>query len=95
MNSLRSVFQKFSVNFTVFASLILSVACLSNIFAQDTGMGAFGNFPIPPMQSKPWVISSTNLPAGLERAVNVLFQSGMADPRGCEYREIEVAIGNL
>jgi len=34
------------------------------------------------------------LPPGLQSAVNILFQTGMADPRGCDYREIEVVAGN-
>jgi hypothetical protein len=52
-------------------------------------------FPYPPMQSRPWVLSSTNLPLNLQSAVNVLFQTGMADPRGCDYREIEVVVGSV
>ena len=47
------------------------------------------------MQSAPWELSSTNLQPGLQSAVNILFQTGMADPRGCDYREIEVMVGNL
>lgn len=52
-------------------------------------------FPTPPMQSRPWKPSSTNTPPGLESAINLLFQAGMADPRGCEYREIEIVTGNF
>jgi hypothetical protein len=47
------------------------------------------------MQSARWVLSSTNPPPGLQSAVNILFQTGMADPRGCDYREIEVVVGNF
>lgn len=47
------------------------------------------------MQSQPWRLLSTNLQPGLQSAVNVLFKTGMADPRGCEYREIEVVVGNF
>jgi hypothetical protein len=60
-------------------------------FAQDSG----GSIPIPPMQSKPWTLSSTNSPPNLQSAVSILFRTGMADPRGCDYREIEVVVGRL
>jgi hypothetical protein len=46
------------------------------------------------MQSAPWALESTNLPPGLQSAVKTLFETGMADPRGCDYREIEVVVGN-
>jgi hypothetical protein len=44
------------------------------------------------MQSESWAPSTTNLPSKLQSAVSVLFRAGMADPRGCEYREIELPI---
>jgi hypothetical protein len=56
---------------------------------------AFEPVPSPPMQLAPWSISSTNLPLNLQSAVGILFQTGMADPRGCEYREIEVEAGSI
>ncbi len=52
-------------------------------------------FPTPPMQSQPWVPLATNLPIALQNSVNILFQTGLADPRSCDYREIEVVAGNL
>ena len=54
-------------------------------------------FQSPPMQTNPWTlsVSSTNLPPHLQSAINHLFQNGMADPRGCDYREIEVVVGNF
>jgi hypothetical protein len=49
------------------------------------------------MQTDPWALPvlSTNLPPHLQSTINVLFQNGMADPRGCDYREIEVVVGNF
>lgn len=35
------------------------------------------------------------LPATLLSAVDLLFQQGMADPRGGEYRELEVVVGSV
>jgi hypothetical protein len=47
--------------------------------------------PEPPAQSKPWTPPATSLDPVIIRAVDELFADGMADPRGCEYREIEIA----
>ena len=51
--------------------------------------------PIPPMQSAPWTLTVTNPIPNLESAVSNLFACGMADPRGCDYREIEIVVGNF
>jgi hypothetical protein len=61
---------------------------------QIAGTNALDPFPVPPAQSQPWR-APANLPADLATAVELLFQSGLADPRGCEYREIEVAAGDV
>ena len=54
-------------------------------------------FQSPPMQTNPWAlsVSSTNLPPHLQSAINLLFQNGMADPRGCDYREVDVVVANF
>ena len=51
--------------------------------------------PEPPSQHKAWTAPPTKLPAAMLSAVDLLYQQGMADPRGCEYREIEVVIGSV
>ena len=51
-------------------------------------------FPLPPMQRAPWS-SAARLPAALLAAARALFVQGFADPRGCAYREIELAVGNI
>lgn len=48
--------------------------------------------PIPPQQSAPWTPASTKLPANVVGACQELFDAGLADPRGCEYREIVVPL---
>ncbi|MCW5552447.1 MAG: hypothetical protein KIS67_09805 [Verrucomicrobiae bacterium] len=52
-------------------------------------------FPVPPMQSAPWAPSASTLSTNLQSAVDFLFRTGLADPRGCEYREIEIVVGSL
>jgi hypothetical protein len=46
--------------------------------------------PVPPEQSRPWAAPATALPTSLVTATRRLFEQGMADPRGCEYRAVEI-----
>jgi len=49
---------------------------------------------VPPKQSAPWRLPETRLPKTFASATTVLFAQGLADPRGCEYREVDVATGS-
>lgn len=53
------------------------------------------SLPVPPQQIAPWIPSETSLPREFVSATNTLFRLGLADPRGCEYREIKVVVGGL
>jgi hypothetical protein len=46
--------------------------------------------PTPPQQNAPWPHDDD----ALLKAAATLFEQGLADPRGLEYREIEIAVGN-
>ena len=46
--------------------------------------------PTPPQQNAPWSHDSD----AFSNAAEALFAQGLADPRGLEYREIEIAVGN-
>ena len=46
--------------------------------------------PEPPEQGKPWTAPATGLPKFLVNATSYLFKQGVADPRGCEYRQVEI-----
>ncbi len=46
--------------------------------------------PDPPSQGLPWTSPATKLPRSLVDATAAIFELGAADPRGCEYREVEV-----
>jgi hypothetical protein len=52
-------------------------------------------FPIPPQQYTPWKAPSTKLPAAVINATKDLFLLGLADPRGCDYREITITTGDV
>jgi len=51
--------------------------------------------PEPPNQNQPWTPPATKLPRFLVTATADLFEQGVADPRGCEYRQVEVGIGSI
>jgi hypothetical protein len=51
--------------------------------------------PDPPQHRQPWTIPETSLPRFLVRASATLFEQGLADPRGGDYREIEIAVGGV
>src|SRR5262249_595311 len=67
--------------------VILICACQSSPPAPPEGAA----LPIPPCQNSSW-ISNTTFPSGLVSAAETLFRQGLADPRGCEYRSIEVRL---
>ena len=51
--------------------------------------------PDPPRQNQPWTPPETSLPRFLVRASATLFEQGLADPRGGDYRAIEIAVGSV
>lgn len=51
--------------------------------------------PEPPAQKHDWVAPPSDLPDSYVNAAKTLFDQGLADPRDCEYREIEVATGSV
>ena len=51
--------------------------------------------PIPPKQHSAWTAPTTVLPSNYVSATSALFERGLADPRDCEYREIEVGTGSV
>lgn len=58
---------------------------------RDVPKFAGKEIPDPPRQRVPWARPTTKLPATFIDATAGLFELGVADPRGCEYREVEVA----
>jgi hypothetical protein len=51
--------------------------------------------PQPPRQKTPWSAPASSLPTHYVSATALLFEQGLADPRGCDYREIEVGTGEI
>jgi hypothetical protein len=61
-----------------------------------TAFACRGNLqlPEPPQQHKLWQPDSA-IPTNILSAVETLFEQGFPDPRGCEYREIEVSVSGV
>jgi hypothetical protein len=51
--------------------------------------------PEPPSQGQPWSAPATTLPKFLVNSTGILFEQGVADPRGCEYRLVEISNGSI
>ena len=53
------------------------------------------SIPDPPRQRATWTPPQTKLPKFLISSTAALFEQGIADPRECEYREVEVGDWNI
>src|SRR5258705_5658980 len=77
---------------------LLPLFCNAQTLAdQNLHKFAGGEFPLPPQQNIPWnpPAEARRLNANFVSASASLFALGVADPRGCEYRQIEVTVGSV
>src|SRR5262245_5404189 len=51
------------------------------------------SLPTSPGQQEDWVPPATKLPEKCVTAIQALIKYGFANPRGCEYREVEILCG--
>ncbi len=51
--------------------------------------------PIPPRQYSASQLPQTSLPQTFSTATTKLFEQGLADPRGCEYRQVEIVVHTI
>jgi len=73
--------------------LLFGLICLNVILhAQFSPKVELEKTPIPPEQNDPWTSPPTTLSPAVVSGISQLFSDGMADPRGCEYREIQIQI---
>ena len=52
------------------------------------------NLPVPPQQNAPWKARTDDFENNFVSATSKLFEQGLSDPRGCEYREMEIVTNN-
>jgi hypothetical protein len=69
------------------------MAILKPCVAQNTPKLEGDSIPSSPEQSQPWTPPPSKLPPLAISAITELFNEGLADPRGLEYREIGVKTG--
>src|SRR5262245_37547524 len=50
-------------------------------------------FPEAPRQQEAWKPPASKVPDEFVKAAALLFEQGLADPRGCEYRAVELTSG--
>lgn len=74
-------------------SVVLALTCLRAAEGRQATKFTGKSIPDPPRQKEPWTPPRTRLPRFLVTATAALFEQGVADPRGCEYREVEIADG--
>jgi hypothetical protein len=74
------------------ASLLLSAGSLFAAAPSPRFEGM--DLPESPQQRKAWTPPETKLPETFVTATVALFRAGLADPRGCAYRVIEVGVGD-
>jgi len=59
-----------------------------------SALGANLQAPEPPHQNTPWRPTG-RIPANILSAVRVLFKQGFPDPRGCEYRNVQIEVSSV
>lgn len=82
--------------------LVLTAICLlathtSAAALQNNQLSTFTgpSFPLPPRHGSPWHPPQTSLPATFLTASINLFEQGLADPRDCEYRQVEIGVSSI
>jgi hypothetical protein len=72
------------------AVVLLLTTCLHTLGSEPAERGLL---PTTPQQHSPWSPLDSGLPPKAVTAIQLLFDQGLADPRGCDYRAIEVQTG--
>ena len=72
------------------ASIALAAETPATTLFNSTGL----NVPEPPRQNSPWKPPTTDLSTTLISSTRFLFDLGLPDPRGCDYREFETITGS-
>ncbi len=91
---LRCAMKWMKPRFSIFQTPIAILVAVAFLFVPSARGGEL-NFPVPPQQYGPWKAPTTKLPVEIVAATRQLFVLGLADPRGCEYREITITTGDV
>jgi hypothetical protein len=82
---------------SLLAALVLCAALRIGAAQTPSPMPKFSGteFPVPPAQNQAWQAPATQLDPAVVDGIGKLFGLGLADPRGCQYREIEIDLGEV
>ena len=72
-----------------FLLLLATLSCSADGWRDFPFKG--GNLPDPPQQGAAWTPPKSGIPAPVVDAFAEMFKQGLPDPRGCEYRAVEVS----
>jgi hypothetical protein len=75
--------------------LVLISVCQPSVSRSDGAPLQVSEFPEPPQQQARWEVSANIFSSELVSATKTLFEQGLADPRGCDYREIDIHVGEV
>ncbi len=62
---------------------------------QIAPIGDKGAYPTTPEQTASWTAPASSISPDVAAVATKLFDLGLADPRGCTYREIEIVLGDV
>jgi hypothetical protein len=79
----------------LFLLLVFASGCHSSISRPKAAPLVVPVFPEPPQQQEKWDADTNWVSAELVSATRALFELGLADPRGCDYREVEIQVGEV
>jgi hypothetical protein len=74
---------------------IMAYGCFASASRPKGDPMVVSDFPEPPQQHAPWDGATNTISDEFNATTKLLFEQGLADPRGCDYREIEIKAGEL
>lgn len=78
-----------------FLLLVFTSGCHASIVRPKAAPIVVPDFPEPPQQQAKWDSDTNLISPEFVSATKTLFEQGLADPRGCDYREIEIHVGDV
>src|ERR1035438_2364281 len=79
----------------LFVLLVFVAACRPSFSRPKSDPLTVPDFPQPPQQQAKWDSDTNLISSEFVSATKTLLEQGLADPRGCDYREIEIRVGEV
>jgi hypothetical protein len=79
----------------LFLLLVFASGCHASVSRPKAAPLIVPDFPEPPQQQTKWDSDTNLISSEFVSATKTLFEQGLADPRGCDYREIEIHVGEV